>query len=81
MARWPLKLGLVRLDAEPGVVCFVADAAATEDVVIVRTNDGGPLAASGVAPSDGRSNLLRDDALPRFDGDRLMTVSNDQTGG
>lgn len=51
-ARLPLKVGLVRLDAGPGVVCFVADAAVAGDAVVVRTNDDGLLSASVLARSD-----------------------------
>lgn len=51
-ARLPLKVGLVRLDSGPSVVCLVADAAVAEDAVVVRTNDDGLLAASVMTRSD-----------------------------
>jgi hypothetical protein len=51
-ARLPLKVGLIRLDAGPGVVCFVADAAAGGDAVVVRARDDGLLAASIVAKDE-----------------------------
>ncbi len=57
-ARLPLKVGLVRLEVGPGVVCFVADAAVGGDAVVVRTRDDGLLAASIMASDEEETRSL-----------------------